>query len=219
LDKEKFKNYTQHIEQSEENYSFTNMEPCSTHVNMGEVEADGDACFPTPPKNEVYSCPKKHWKVLFEEDSLMCEKKQIELSTATKEGSDFRPFNAYFDTPQRRFPCADILNAPARKKIDRERALSRKRLCTMYPPDKWIPEFPEYADKHERFKSFEKWPKQIYQDATELSNAGFFYRNVGDSVACFFCGGGLKNWDTADIPMREHKEKYPNCLFVIMNTC
>lgn len=28
--------------------------------------------------------------------------------------------------------------------------------------------------------------------------AGFFYVGYGDYIRCFFCGGGLRNWEVGD---------------------
>ncbi|KAJ8309705.1 hypothetical protein KUTeg_011570 [Tegillarca granosa] len=37
---------------------------------------------------------------------------------------------------------------------------------------------------------------------------------VGDKVRCFFCGGGLVNWDPEDEPWTEHARWYPRCVFL-----
>ena len=34
---------------------------------------------------------------------------------------------------------------------------------------------------------------------------------VGDSVRCYYCGGGLRNWEAGDDPMVEHARWYPEC--------
>lgn len=43
------------------------------------------------------------------------------------------------------------------------------------------------------------------------------FAGVGDSVRCYFCGGGLRNWEVGDIPLTEHARWYPNCghLFLV----
>ncbi|XP_045195448.2 uncharacterized protein LOC123550972 isoform X2 [Mercenaria mercenaria] len=38
---------------------------------------------------------------------------------------------------------------------------------------------------------------------------------VGDSVRCYFCGGGLRNWEQDDVPMEEHAKWYPECPHVL----
>lgn len=40
---------------------------------------------------------------------------------------------------------------------------------------------------------------------------------TGDSVTCFHCGGGLKNWEQGDIPFEEHARWFPKCSYVVLN--
>lgn len=55
--------------------------------------------------------------------------------------------------------------------------------------------------------------------APKLAEAGFFKRAglQGDQVACFFCNGGLQNWERNDDPWVEHAINYPSCQFVFLN--
>lgn len=166
---------------------------------VGGVECDGE--------------PVKNWQTLFGINN--------EYVNAENE----HPYNAYYDKPSnvsyetpksRPFDLLPI--APGRLFPQKPKIFRRTSLCTLTPPDKWIPEYPRYADKAERIQSFLQWPRQMEQSRTEMAGAGFFYRNDADSVTCFFCGETLRNWENTDIPMKEHKEKFPNCLFVIQNT-
>jgi E3 ubiquitin-protein ligase XIAP len=52
------------------------------------------------------------------------------------------------------------------------------------------------------------------QKPKELSDAGFFYTGKGDRVACFSCGGGLKDWEEKDIPWEQHGMWYGKCEYV-----
>ena len=36
----------------------------------------------------------------------------------------------------------------------------------------------------------------------------------GDNVKCFFCDGGLRNWEPNDDPWREHARWFKNCDYV-----
>lgn len=36
-----------------------------------------------------------------------------------------------------------------------------------------------------------------------------------DNVKCFFCDGGLRNWDPGDDPWGEHARWFPRCPFVL----
>jgi hypothetical protein len=37
---------------------------------------------------------------------------------------------------------------------------------------------------------------------------------VSDEVKCFFCGGGLKDWEPGESPWDEHAKWYPTCDFL-----
>ncbi|XP_019626068.1 PREDICTED: baculoviral IAP repeat-containing protein 7-like [Branchiostoma belcheri] len=51
-----------------------------------------------------------------------------------------------------------------------------------------------------------------------LVRAGFLYTYVADQVRCFWCEGGLKDWQQDDDPWEEHARWYgPECGYVIMN--
>lgn len=40
---------------------------------------------------------------------------------------------------------------------------------------------------------------------------GVLTLGVGDSVKCYFCGGGLRTWQAVDDPWIEHARYYPAC--------
>ncbi|OWF36928.1 inhibitor of apoptosis [Mizuhopecten yessoensis] len=50
-----------------------------------------------------------------------------------------------------------------------------------------------------------------------MARAGFFYAGYGDYVRCFFCGGGLRNWEPGDDPWVEHARWFPRCAYVKQN--
>lgn len=66
------------------------------------------------------------------------------------------------------------------------------------------PAYPCYASKEARMKSFADWPLSNHKSPAELVDAGFFYIGVDDKTLCFFCGGGLKDWEAEDDPWFEH---------------
>ncbi|XP_013419082.1 baculoviral IAP repeat-containing protein 3-like, partial [Lingula anatina] len=48
-----------------------------------------------------------------------------------------------------------------------------------------------------------------------LAKAGFFYAGISDNVKCFYCDGGLRNWEPQDDPWTEHARWFPFCDFVL----
>uniref|UniRef100_A0A8C3QHJ2 E3 ubiquitin-protein ligase XIAP n=1 Tax=Cyanoderma ruficeps TaxID=181631 RepID=A0A8C3QHJ2_9PASS len=81
--------------------------------------------------------------------------------------------------------------------------------------DSLYPKNPAMCSEETRLKSFHSWPLNGQLTPQELANAGFYYTGVGDQVACFCCGGKLKNWEPGDRAWSEHKRHFPKCLFVL----
>ncbi|RUS81806.1 hypothetical protein EGW08_010443 [Elysia chlorotica] len=76
------------------------------------------------------------------------------------------------------------------------------------------PRHPNFKTETARRASFNKWDMTRNPTPTELAQAGFFYAGHGDSVKCFHCDGGLRNWEPNDDPWREHARWFPKCGFV-----
>ncbi|XP_029649347.1 putative inhibitor of apoptosis isoform X3 [Octopus sinensis] len=66
----------------------------------------------------------------------------------------------------------------------------------------------------ERLKTFSSWPKDKKQHPEALAEAGFYHNGNADTVICFSCDGGLRNWEEDDIPWEEHARWFPRCTFV-----
>lgn len=45
----------------------------------------------------------------------------------------------------------------------------------------------------------------------------YIISGYGDYARCFFCGGGLRNWDRSDDPWTEHARWFPRCAFLRNN--
>ncbi|XP_045195520.2 baculoviral IAP repeat-containing protein 2-like isoform X1 [Mercenaria mercenaria] len=78
------------------------------------------------------------------------------------------------------------------------------------------PKFPQYAVYSKRMESFELWPEYLPVQKKDMVEAGLVYTGVGDSVRCYFCGGGLRNWESGDVPMEEHGKWYPKCPHILL---
>ncbi|XP_062601932.1 baculoviral IAP repeat-containing protein 3-like isoform X1 [Saccostrea cucullata] len=79
------------------------------------------------------------------------------------------------------------------------------------------PKYPSYAVLAVRISSFADWPSSINQTPRDLAMAGFLYAGYGDYTRCFFCGGGLRNWEPGDDPWVEHARWFPKCAFLRQN--
>lgn len=77
-----------------------------------------------------------------------------------------------------------------------------------------ISQFPEYVSKNLRLISFENWPKGMNQKPEAMSDAGFFYTQVGDRVICHSCGGGLRDWEYDDDPWTQHILWFNDCKYI-----
>ena len=76
---------------------------------------------------------------------------------------------------------------------------------------------PQKAIVASRLQTYRNWPKKISIKPEDLVNAGFFFTGSGDHVRCFFCSGGLKNWEEKDDPWIEHARWFPECLYLKQN--
>ncbi|XP_052243809.1 baculoviral IAP repeat-containing protein 3-like isoform X1 [Dreissena polymorpha] len=77
------------------------------------------------------------------------------------------------------------------------------------------PKHPLYAIESQRLRSFHGWPPYRHQTPQQLAEAGFWYAGMNDNVKCFFCDGGLRNWEPTDQPWEEHARWFPCCPFVL----
>ncbi|KAK3100519.1 hypothetical protein FSP39_021218 [Pinctada imbricata] len=76
------------------------------------------------------------------------------------------------------------------------------------------PKYPQFAVLGSRISSFENWPKSSTHNSEEMPRAGFIYEGTSDFTRCFFCAGGLRDWELEDNPWIEHARWYPNCTFI-----
>ncbi|NWX18272.1 XIAP ligase, partial [Aegotheles bennettii] len=81
--------------------------------------------------------------------------------------------------------------------------------------DTLFPINPAMCGEEARLRSFHNWPVNSHLTPKELAHAGFYYTDVEDQVACFCCGGKLKQWEPSDRAWSEHKRHFPKCLFVL----
>ncbi|XP_017080256.1 death-associated inhibitor of apoptosis 1-like [Drosophila eugracilis] len=75
-------------------------------------------------------------------------------------------------------------------------------------------EYPEYALKSSRLRTFKGWPRNLKQKPRQLAMAGFFYTGRQDRVRCFSCGGCFHGWDANDDPWEQHALLLSQCHFV-----
>ena len=60
------------------------------------------------------------------------------------------------------------------------------------------------------------WPAhRIRATPQQIVDAGMYYLGDRDRVKCWYCNGGLQNWERDDDPMEEHAKWFPLCEFVL----
>ncbi|RUS89627.1 hypothetical protein EGW08_002645 [Elysia chlorotica] len=72
----------------------------------------------------------------------------------------------------------------------------------------------EYAVRLKRLETFGEWPADHHLKKEDLADAGFYYAGYGDCARCFYCGGGLRNWEQDDEVWVEHARWFPKCAFI-----
>ena len=60
------------------------------------------------------------------------------------------------------------------------------------------------------------WPAhRIRATPVDIADAGMYYLGERDRVKCWYCNGGLQNWERDDSPWKEHAKWFPLCEFVL----
>ncbi|XP_069128958.1 E3 ubiquitin-protein ligase XIAP-like [Argopecten irradians] len=77
------------------------------------------------------------------------------------------------------------------------------------------PKYPAFAVLHIRMSSYKGW--SCSQAPQLMADAGFVYAGYADYTRCFFCGGGLRNWEDGDDPWIEHARWFPKCAYLQQN--
>lgn len=72
----------------------------------------------------------------------------------------------------------------------------------------------QFVTVSSRIKSFFEWPRGLRVDIARLAEAGFYYTGRGDKTKCFYCDGGLYDWESDDDPWTEHARWYSACPYV-----
>ncbi|CAG2179484.1 unnamed protein product, partial [Oppiella nova] len=81
------------------------------------------------------------------------------------------------------------------------------------------PKNPNYNSVDMRRRSYQNmcWDDSIPVSTDTLAEAGFYSIGMSDYVKCFYCDGGLCNWEPGDDPWIEHAKWFPDCHFVLLN--
>ncbi|XP_011677378.1 baculoviral IAP repeat-containing protein 2 isoform X2 [Strongylocentrotus purpuratus] len=77
---------------------------------------------------------------------------------------------------------------------------------------------PLFDDELRREDTFRDWPdecKLSHSETKWLANAGFSFTGPGDRARCFYCNGGIENWEEDDEPWSEHARNFPKCEWLI----
>lgn len=79
---------------------------------------------------------------------------------------------------------------------------------------------PHMCRKEARMQTFldhsANWPAhKIRASPQNIVDTGMFYLGERDRVKCWYCNGGLQNWEKNDLPWEEHAKWFPLCEFVL----
>ena len=71
-----------------------------------------------------------------------------------------------------------------------------------------------FADRLTTFDC--RWPQEkVRATKQDLAKAGFYFLGVRDRAKCWYCNGGLQNWELDDEPFTEHAKWFPGCEYVL----
>ena len=79
---------------------------------------------------------------------------------------------------------------------------------------------PHMRTKEARLQTFldnsSIWPAhRIRATPQQIVDAGMYYLGERDRVKCWYCNGGLQNWERNDNPWEEHAKWFPLCEYVL----
>ncbi|WP_185964225.1 baculoviral IAP repeat-containing protein, partial [Klebsiella pneumoniae] len=79
--------------------------------------------------------------------------------------------------------------------------------------------FPKYKYCSVRLETFKNNPVFKYSNlkAEDLAEAGFFHTGKEDQTICYYCGGGLRNWEEDDSPWEQHAMWFSRCPFLLVS--
>ena len=106
-------------------------------------------------------------------------------------------------------------SSASQKTADSPHSLTRE---TMFPCNN--PINPCMRHKQKRLDTFyeraRNWSRhRLTATPADMADAGLYYLGTDDKVKCFYCNGGLQNWDTYDEPWFEHAKWFPECEFLL----
>ena len=80
------------------------------------------------------------------------------------------------------------------------------------------PHMRSIGDCYQTFIESENWPRErIAADPKLIADAEFYYLGDGDLAKCWYCNGGLKNWERFDDPWIERAKWFPFCEYLLKN--
>ena len=79
---------------------------------------------------------------------------------------------------------------------------------------------PHMRSKEARLQTFldnsTRWPAhRIRATPQQIVDAGMYYLGLRDRVKCWYCNGGLQNWDQEDDSWAKHAKWFPLCEFIL----
>ncbi|XP_076818304.1 baculoviral IAP repeat-containing protein 2-like [Clavelina lepadiformis] len=116
-------------------------------------------------------------------------------------------------------PPGDRLAPPDRPAVFREppdpSETEQRELQSNFPC--LYPVSPHMRNEDSRFETFDhRWPQsRVRATPRQIAKAGFFFLGERDRVKCWYCNGGLQNWDPDDEPWSEHAKWFPTCEFLL----
>ncbi|KAG6443093.1 hypothetical protein O3G_MSEX002671 [Manduca sexta] len=137
-----------------------------------------------------------------------------ENETFTEKGSMASPEDQGQKTPNKDENVHDLTVSSEQHSMQKFDPTEAEESTTIQPTRLPSPQFPEYSSKSSRLLSFSGWPSHKRQKPEDLADAGLFYTGDDDKTICFYCGGGIKDWEETDDPWEEHVRFFSDCDFV-----
>ena len=80
------------------------------------------------------------------------------------------------------------------------------------------PHMRSIGDHYQTFTESENWPRErIAANHKLIADAEFYYLGDCDRAKCWYCNGGLKNWERFDNARIKHAKWFPLCEYLLKN--
>jgi len=212
-------------------YRITTFQQFPSHAPINPCNLANNGFFYTGYKDRVkcFDCAQtiENWEITDDPLSVTWHQTDCQMisrhftsnvpltTTIAKQNNETKPHSRPNNLQDSLTTSVSLPSSSAQEKIDPPHPSTRE---IMFPCNN--PVNPCMRNHQKRLDTFyeraRNWPRhRLTATPADMANAGLYYLGTQDRVKCFYCNGGLQNWDTHDEPWFEHAKWFPQCEFLL----